>query len=211
MALLLVSCLLALSAGVSARTLQQAPAPAPMMAKGAVDGVMTVSAAQALFYNQSAIILSGLPNTTQYVSYPPMPKAGAVSQDTFTGPSFAGNGNMWLGSPQATLMGQYNGNMSSVLLQLDAPRRDAKLNTITFTYHILNSNSLPAANGTANTVAASSSMNLLPSVTPGSTLFYNATLAIDVVGIAKYVSMPQAGVKEGLIRVPLGWSGFYGY
>lgn len=37
--------------------------------------------------------------------------------------------------------------------------------------------------------------------------FYNATLAIDVVGIAKYVSMPQAGVKEGLIRVPLGWSG----
>lgn len=41
-------------------------------------------------------------------------------QDTFTGPSFAGNGNMWLGSPQATLMGQYNGNMSSVLLQLDA-------------------------------------------------------------------------------------------
>lgn len=51
-----------------------------LAAKGAVDGVMTVSAAQALFYNQSAIILSGLPNTTQYVSYPPMPKAGAVSQ-----------------------------------------------------------------------------------------------------------------------------------
>ena len=41
---------------------------------------MTVSAAQALFYNQSALILSGLPNTTQYLTYPPMPKAGAVSQ-----------------------------------------------------------------------------------------------------------------------------------
>lgn len=50
------------------------------------------------------------------------------------------------------------------------PRRDAKLNTITFAYNILNSNSLPAANGTANTVAASGSMNLLPYVTPGSTL-----------------------------------------
>ena len=47
---------------------------------GMVDGVMTLSAAQALFYNQSALILSGLPNTTQYVTYPPMPKAGAVSQ-----------------------------------------------------------------------------------------------------------------------------------
>jgi hypothetical protein len=209
MALLLVSCLLALSAGVSARTLQQAPAPAPMMAMGSVDGVMTVSAAQALFYNQSALILSGLPNTTQYVTYPPMPKAGAVSQDTFTGPTFAGNGNKWLGGPQATLMGMYNGNMSSVLLKLNAPRRDAKLNTLTFSYKILNSNSLPAANGTANTVAASGSMNLLPYVTPGATLFYNATLAVDVVGIAKYISMPQAGLKDGLIRVPLGFSGFY--
>jgi len=209
MALLIVSCLLALSAGVSGRTLQQAPAPAPMMAMGAVDGVMTVSAAQALFYNQTALILSGLPNTTQYVAYPPMPKAGAVSQDTFVGPTFAADGNKWLGSPQATLMGMYNGNMSSTILQLDAPRRDTKLNTITFTYRILNSNSLPAANGTANTVAASGSMNLLPYVTPGSTLFYNATLAVDVVGIAKYISMPQAGLKDGLIRVPLGYSGFY--
>ena len=41
-------------------------------------------------------------------------------QDTFTGPTFAADGNRWLGSPQATLMGMYNGNMSSVLLQLDA-------------------------------------------------------------------------------------------
>ena len=47
---------------------------------GTVDGVMTLSAAQALFYNQSALILSGLPNTTQYLTYPPMPKAGAVTQ-----------------------------------------------------------------------------------------------------------------------------------
>lgn len=47
---------------------------------GAVDGVMTLSAAQAMFYDQSALILSGLPNTTQYVTYPPMPKAGEVSQ-----------------------------------------------------------------------------------------------------------------------------------
>jgi len=37
--------------------------------------------------------------------------------------------------------------------------------------------------------------------------FYNATLAIDVVDINKYISMPQAGLKDGLIRVPLGFSG----
>ncbi len=42
------------------------------------------------------------------------------AQDTFTGPTFAGNGNKWLGGPQATLMGMYNGNMSSVLLKLNA-------------------------------------------------------------------------------------------
>ena len=46
---------------------------------GAVDGVMTLSAAQALFYNQTALILSGLPNTTQYITYPPQPKAGSVT------------------------------------------------------------------------------------------------------------------------------------
>ena len=44
-----------------------------------VDGVMTLSAAQALFYNQTALILSGLPNTTQYITYPPQPKAGSVT------------------------------------------------------------------------------------------------------------------------------------
>ena len=41
-------------------------------------------------------------------------------QDTLVGPTFAGDDNKWLGSPQATLMGMYNGNMSAVLLQLDA-------------------------------------------------------------------------------------------
>ena len=41
-------------------------------------------------------------------------------QDTFVGPTFAADGNKWLGSPQATLMGMYNGNMSSTILQLDA-------------------------------------------------------------------------------------------
>ena len=41
-------------------------------------------------------------------------------QDTLVGPTFAGDDNKWLGSPQATLMGMYNGNMSSVLLQLNA-------------------------------------------------------------------------------------------
>lgn len=37
--------------------------------------------------------------------------------------------------------------------------------------------------------------------------FYNATLAIDVVGINQYISIPQAGEKAGLIRIPLGYSG----
>lgn len=41
-------------------------------------------------------------------------------QDTLVGPTFAADGNKWLGSPQATLMGMYNGNKSAVLLQLDA-------------------------------------------------------------------------------------------
>ena len=50
------------------------------------------------------------------------------------------------------------------------PRMDSKLNTITFAYTILQGNSLPDMNGTANTVAAGNSMNVLPYVTPGSTL-----------------------------------------
>ena len=49
-----------------------------------VDGVMTLSAAQALFYNQTALILSGLPNTTQYLTYPPQPKAGSVTMVRFS-------------------------------------------------------------------------------------------------------------------------------
>ena len=50
------------------------------------------------------------------------------------------------------------------------PRKDAKLNTLTFSYKLLNGTSLPAMNGTANTVAVSNSMSVLPYVTPGSTL-----------------------------------------
>ena len=50
------------------------------------------------------------------------------------------------------------------------PRMDSKLNTITFAYTILQGNSLPNMNGTVNTVAAGNSMNVLPYVTPGSTL-----------------------------------------
>ena len=44
------------------------------------------------------------------------------------------------------------------------------MNTITFSYKLLSANALPDVNGTANTVAANSAMNLLPYVTPGSTL-----------------------------------------
>lgn len=50
------------------------------------------------------------------------------------------------------------------------PRKDSKLNTITFSYKLLSANALPDVNGTANTAAANSAMNLLPYVTPGSTL-----------------------------------------
>ena len=50
------------------------------------------------------------------------------------------------------------------------PRKDNKMNTITFSYKLLSGNALPDVNGTANTVAANSAMNLLPYVTPGSTL-----------------------------------------
>lgn len=52
---------------------------------------------------------------------------------------------------------------------------------------------------------------MLPYVTPGSTTFYNASLAADVADIMSYVDAPVASQKAGLIRVPLGWGGPWGF
>ncbi len=93
------------------------------------------------------------------------------------------------------------------------------MDTITFAYTVLpvNSTSLPEVGGTVNSIVTSyngaegGSMSVLPYVTPGSTMFYNASLAVDVAGILSYVAPPSAAEKAGLIRIPLGWSGWGGY
>lgn len=51
-------------------------------------------------------------------------------------------------------------------------------------------------------------LQVLPYVTPGSTKFYNASLVVDVAGILGFVASPVSAEKAGLIRIPLGWSGF---
>lgn len=53
-------------------------------------------------------------------------------------------------------------------------------------------------------------LQVLPYVTPGSTKFQNVSMAVDVVGILGYVAPPPSALKAGLIRIPLGWSG-WGY
>lgn len=53
-------------------------------------------------------------------------------------------------------------------------------------------------------------LQVLPYVTPGATKFLNASLVVDVAGILNYVASPQSAEKAGLIRIPLGWSG-WGY
>lgn len=207
------------SQGVAAsRSLLQAPAPAPAAA-APVDGVLALTAGQAAFVNSTALVLSGIANTTSYVKFPPAPKAGSVSQSYLTSASMADTTGKWAGNPQASLSGSYNGNTSTVLLRLDAPKFNSVMDTITFTYTVLpvNSTSLPALGGTVNSIVSSyngaegGSMSVLPYVTPGSTTFLNASLAVDVAGILSYVAAPAAAEKAGLIRVPLGWSGWGGY
>ncbi len=53
-------------------------------------------------------------------------------------------------------------------------------------------------------------LQVLPYVTPGATMFMNASLAVDVAGILGFVAPPPSAEKAGLIRIPLGWSG-WGY
>ena len=53
-------------------------------------------------------------------------------------------------------------------------------------------------------------LQVLPYVTPGATVFSNASLAVDVAGILGFVAPPPSAEKAGLIRIPLGWGG-WGY
>ncbi|CAL8470601.1 g10143 [Coccomyxa elongata] len=217
----ILATLVALSShGVAAsRSLQQAPAPSPAATPPApVDGVLALTAGQAAFVNSTALVLSGIANSTSYVKFPPAPKAGSVSQSYLTSANMADTTGKWAGNPQASLSGSYNGNMSTVLLRLDAPKYDSMMNTITFAYTVLpvNSSSLPALGGTVNSIVSSyngaegNSMSVLPYVTPGATMFMNASLAVDVAGILGFVAPPPSAEKAGLIRIPLGWSG-WGY
>lgn len=56
-------------------------------AKGAVDGVIELTAAVATFVNATALQLQGVPNTTAWVQFSPSPRAGSV--DLVRLPSFA--------------------------------------------------------------------------------------------------------------------------
>ncbi|BDA45814.1 hypothetical protein COCOBI_07-6010 [Coccomyxa sp. Obi] len=197
------------SQGVGAsRNLQQAPAPAPA-APLPVDGVLALTAGQAAFVNSTALVLSGIANSTSYVKFPPAPRAGSVSQSYLTSANMADTAGKWAGNPQASLSGSYNGNMSTVLLKLDAPKYDSMMDTITFAYTVLpvNSTSLPEVGGTVNSIVTSyngaegGSMSVLPYITPGSTTFLNASLAVDVADILFYVAPPAGSQRAGLIRV----------
>lgn len=214
---IILSALIAISSqGVAAsRNLQQAPAPAPA-APSPIDGVLALTAGKVAFVNGTALVLYDIANTTSYIKFPPSPKAGAVSQTYLVSASMADLGGKWAGGPQAALSGSYNGNASTVLVQLDAPKYDSAKNTITFNYSVLpvNGTTLPGVGGTVNGIVSSnngaegSGTSVLPYVTPGSTKFYNASLVVDVAGILGYVASPVSAEKAGLIRIPLGWSGF---
>lgn len=216
----------------------KAPAPAPMAmtapvgatapatstgARPTANGVFIVSVPNATFQNSTAISLSGVPNVTQWVQFPPKAAAGSFSKAAFFSKKLAGASGKWIEGPQALLTGFVNGNESNILVQLNAPIYDAAKDVVTLAYKVLpaNESSLPLASGTANSVlgtvasasaGGSGSAQLLTSATPGLTL-YNATLFIDTSDIAKYIAAatPSVGEKAGLIRIPLGYSYGYGY
>jgi hypothetical protein len=199
---------ISLQGAAASRSLQQAPAPAPA-ASTQVDGLLALTAGQAAFVNKTALVLSGVANSTSYVKFPPTPKAGSISQDYLVGENMTDDAGNWAGLPQASLSGSYNGNTSTVLLRLDAPNYDPMMNTITFNYTVLavNASSLPEMGGTVNNLVSSyngaegGSMSVLPYVTPGATMFMNATLAVDIADILDYVAPSPTAQKRTVVRV----------
>lgn len=164
----------------------------------------------AMFVNGTTLELMGVPNTTEYIKFPPAAKAGAIPQAQLTS-----LGSPWLGGPQAALSGTYNGQDKTVLLKLSTPMYMPSAGAITLQYVVIAANQTIASGGTVNSYASQgssaegNSAATLPYVTPGSTTFYNASLAVDVVGIDRYL---QGSEKAGLIRVDLGaYNGGYGY
>lgn len=131
---------------------------------------------------------------------------------------FIAKDGQWVGRPQAALSGLYNGQQANVLLQLDMPMYDQMSNTMTFQYGVLaaNNTDLPAVDGTVNAYAvqalsADRSMQnrTLSVVSPGDTVFYSASLVIDVVGIEDYTTNVKAQTEAGLINVDLGEGNYY--
>ncbi|CAL8470600.1 g10142 [Coccomyxa elongata] len=215
-----------------------APAPAPMTmtapvgamaptastgARPTANGVFIVTVPVATFHNSTAIYLSGVPNVTQWVQYPPKPAAGSFIKAAFFSKKLAGASGKWIEGPQALLSGFVTGNASNIIVQLNAPIYDAVKDMVTLAYKVLpaNESSLPTASGIANSVlgtvasasvGGSGSAQLLTAATPGLTL-YNATLFIDAPDIANYTAAAASspGEKAGLIRIPLGFGYGYGY
>ena len=83
------------------------------------------------------------------------------------------------------------------------PKLDMRGEALVFTYKtvVANETALPELGGTVNTLVASPSNMVAPTVAPATT-FYNASLVIDISGINAYVA-PSTGEKAGLIRIPL--------
>ncbi len=120
--------------------------------------VSWVAAGKVAFASNSTLLLTQLANTSQYLTFPPDPRFGVLSQvlcvatacfaiasrwgclqvfmtvmmaptpdmratgctaqAQLASPAFGANGS-WAGSPQAVLAGSYNGQLKTILLELD--------------------------------------------------------------------------------------------
>lgn len=202
--------------GASSRSV---PAPAPSISsKPSVNGIFVLTASSAVFANSTTLVLAGVPTGTEWVKFPPQPAAGALPQARLTSSYLSSKDGHWAGRPQAVLSGMCNGQEANVFLQLDMPLLSSSTNTISFQYTILaaNKTDLPATGGTVNAAAMqklSTDGQMLnvttPAITPGSTVFYSASLVVDVVGVEQYTTDVAAQTEAGLIHVDLGENNFY--
>ncbi|CAL5223873.1 g6462 [Coccomyxa viridis] len=209
--------LLTLSGALAAdRQLLQALAPGPVGSAGlapaptagpqkAADGVFVYEATSVTFINATSMVLSGLPNNTAYVQYPPRVEAGTIDTDVFFSTQMAEpTSNEWVGGPQALLQGTLNNTSTNVIVIMNAPVYDANSGNVTAIYQLFNSTAshLPSSGGVANsvlsTVASSSTGSSSPAVTtnvPAATEMANVTFFVDVANITQYTKQ-QASSNE---------------
>ncbi|CAK0782815.1 hypothetical protein CVIRNUC_006010 [Coccomyxa viridis] len=200
------------------------PAPAPAVAaKQAANGVFIFDAATVTFTNATTMTLSGLPNSTAYVQYPPRVSGGTFAKDVFFSTQLKDSASgKWLGGPQVLLQGTMSGNVTDVIVIMNAPVYDSKTKDVTARYEIYNGTdaALPASGGVANSALSSvasastgTSSPTLLTIVPANGVMANVTAFVDATNIAQYTSSQgSVGEKAGLIRVPLGysWPGVYG-